>query len=160
MASVLNDVDKAQIQAQVRDEVRAAVLGLVPEKDGTVSERGEYIIEPSNIEELENKKMRGYRYVEYGTSGKMLHAWPEGSPEPTALIVYNRAEEEKAVALGWSVDPVHGPGGKLGVAASEPVAPTVVRDFAAPGQPQPFEQPADEDADAPAPRRGRPRKSA
>lgn len=130
----------------IQDPIRAAQLGIIPNGDNKVSKRGQFIVDPSNIEDAENKKMRGYRYKDFGTSGKTLYGWSEGGP--VDLVVYNRAEEEKALAAGWSLDPVHGPVGKLDAA---PVAVeetrTEVREFAAPGAAQPFEQEAD-DADA------------
>jgi len=125
----------------MRDPVRAAALGLIPEKIGTVSERFQFIVNPSNIEEMEDKKKRGFKFREYP---KMVHGWPEGEEEPVALIVKNRAEEEKAVAAGWSVAPLHGPAGRLD-RLDEPQAeePEVIRDFAPPGARQPFEEPAE-----------------
>lgn len=144
MATLTLDAEKAQIMDRLMGDMkRAAELGLVPQDGARISQRGEFIIEPSNVEEDENRKMRNYRHKDYGTSGKMLHAWPEGEEAPVTLVVYNAAEERNAIALGWSAEPVHGPGGRLGVEA--PVvedAPVVVRELAAPGKRQPFEQEA------------------
>lgn len=117
---------------------RAATLGLIPEDGAKISSRGEFIIEPSNIENDENKKMRSYRPKEYP---KTLHAWPDGAEEPITVSVRNRAEEDAAVAQGWSVQPLHGPAGRLDGdgKAQEPEPEPEVREFAPPGQPQPFE---------------------
>jgi len=125
----------------MRDPVRAAALGLIPEPGMKVSERFQFVVNPSNVEEIEDKKMRTYRHKEYP---KMVHGWPDGEEEPVALIVKNRAEEDKAVAAGWSVEPLHGPAGRLD-RLGEPVAeePEVIRDFAPPGARQPFEEPAE-----------------
>jgi hypothetical protein len=129
----------------MRDMQRAAMLGLIPAEGAKISARGEFIIEPSNIEADEDKKMRGYRHKDYGKSGKMLHGWPEGAEEPVALVVYNAIEEERAVAAGWSVTPLHGPAGRLD-AIEEPEVEAVIaapRTFAPPGAKQPFDDPSE-----------------
>ena len=126
----------------MRDLNRAAALGLLPQDGARISARGEFIIEPTNIEAEENKKMRGYRQQEFP---KALHGWgvdpnaPEAGEGPLELVVKNRAEEANALAVGWSLEPVVGPAGRLGVPKSadpEP-EPEVIRTFAAPGQFQP-----------------------
>lgn len=117
---------------------RAALLGLLPENGAKISQRGEFIIDGSNIEDDENKKMKTYRHVEFP---KTLHAWPEDQPEPLTLGVKNRAEQDAAEAVGWSEKPLHGPAGRLDGdgKVQEPEAEPEVREFAPPGQPQPFE---------------------
>lgn len=125
----------------MRDPIRAAALGLIPEPGMKVSDRFQFIVNPSNVEEMEDKKMRSYRHKEYP---KMLHGWPEGEAEPVALIVKSRAEQDRALAAGWSETPLHGPAGRLD-RSGEPVVeePEVIRDFAPPGARQPFEEPAE-----------------
>lgn len=126
----------------MKDLARAAELGLIPQEGAKISARGEFIVNPSNIEEDEDKKMRGYRHRDFP---KTMHAWgPDpvtGIEGPLSLEVKNRAEEENAVSAGWSVESVHGPAGRLqggeAVAPAEEVAP--VRTFAPPGQFQPHE---------------------
>ena len=142
--------DAALLSRVKADLKRLALLGLLPEDGAKISERGEFIVDPSNVENDENKKMRSYRYIEFP---KTLHAWPDGDPSPVTLSVRNRDEEQKAVALGWSVDPLHGPGGRLenGVAKVADEV-TEVREFAPPGQKQPFESDEDEPEK---PKRGR-----
>lgn len=128
----VKDIQDADVLDGLKDLLgRAALLGLIPEKGAQISARGEFIVEPSNIEKLEEKKMRGYRPKNYP---KAMHAWPEGEAEPQMLVVKNAAEEQNAIAVGWSPEPVHGPGGRLiaGVAEPEP-EPEEVRTFAAPG---------------------------
>lgn len=134
--------DAALLTRVHADLKRMAMLGLLPEDGAKISARGEFIVDPSNVENDENKKMRSYRYKEFP---KTLHAWPEGEAEPLTLSVKNRDEEQKAVALGWSVDPLHGPAGRLvnGVAAAAEEVEEV-REFAPPGQRQPFETTAEE----------------
>lgn len=138
----------------IRDPVRAAALGLIPAEGHNVSERFQFIINPSNVEELEDKKMRSYRPKDFGRSGKTLYGWgidpnhPELGDGPLDLVVYNKAEEEKALAAGWKAEPQHGPAGKLegGVAAPEAEPVKAVREFAAPGQFQPFDHNAQQAA--------------
>lgn len=126
----------------MKDLARAAQLGLIPQEGAKISPRGEFIVNMSNIEEDEDKKMRGYRHKEYP---KDVHAWgPDpatGVEGPLSLTVRNRAEEDNAIAAGWSPDSVHGPagrleGGEVVVAAEEPVE---IRTFAPPGQVQPHD---------------------
>lgn len=134
--------DAALLSRVTADIKRLALLGLIPEEGAKISARGEFIVDPSNVENDENKKMRSYRHKEFP---KTLHAaHPDNPDEPITLTVRNRAEEEQAVALGWSVDPLHGPGGRLD-GGKAVVAEDVneVREFAPPGQRQPFEAPAD-----------------
>lgn len=135
-----DDIANAAIMDRLmKDLQRAAALGLIPQDGAKISAQGEFIIDPSNIEDDENKKMRSYRHKAYPST---VHAWPEGHAEPISLVVKNRAEEEAAVAQGWSVDPVAGPGGRLenGKAPAEPDEEPEVRSFAPPGQVQPFEK--------------------
>ena len=108
------EIEDAKLLSRVMSDMkRLALLGLLPEEGAKISARGEFIVGQSNVEEAEDKKMRSYRHKEYGVSGKMLHAWPEGQPDALMLVVKNRDEEENALAAGWSLDPVHGPGGRL-----------------------------------------------
>jgi len=157
-----DDISNAKLMDGIMKNLkRAAELGLIPQDGAKISARGEFIVDPSNIEDDENKRMRGYRHKNFP---KVLHAWPEGREEPVELEVRGPAEEANAIAAGWSVDPVHGPGGRLQAGkAPEPEPEPVVRTFAPPGQPQPFEQasaaaPAVKPAATPAAKRGRPKK--
>ena len=134
--------DAALLSRATADIKRLMLLGLIPEDGAKISARGEFIVDPSNVESDENKKMRSYRYKEFP---KTLHAWPDGEAEPLTLSVQNRDEEQKAVALGWSVMPLHGPSGRLENGVAKPVeAVEEVREFAPPGQRQPFDAPAEE----------------
>ena len=153
MPPIEEDFDVALSPAQqtelmgriMRDLQRAGRLGLLPKDGARVSVSGEYIIEPSNIEEDENKKMRGYRYKEFPRS---VYGWglnpnqPEAGEGPLDLRVRNRAELDNALAAGWSDTPLAGPSGKLD-ALGQPVEaePDVdeVRTFAPPGQLQPHD---------------------
>lgn len=127
----------------MRDLKRAAQLGLIPADGANISARGEFIVKPSNIEDQENEKMRRYRHQEYP---KHLHGWgvdeanPEAGEGPLFVEVLNKEEEANALAVGWSLEPLHGPKGKLdgseaeeaaAVEAPKPKGP--VRTFAAPG---------------------------
>lgn len=115
---------------------RAAELGLLPENGANISARGEFIIGESNVEEAENKKQRAYRHKPFP---KAVHAWgPDpvtGDDGPLQIIVNNPAELEKALAVGWSVESVHGPAGRLvgGVAVDAPEEVAEVREILAPG---------------------------
>lgn len=137
----LRKVVEKMVDGIIADPIRAAQLGIVPQGNNTISKRGDFIVNESNIEEAENKKMRGYRHREYGKSGKALYFWHE-TKGPLELVVFNPAEEKAAAAKGWSATPVHGPSGRLN---GEPVldepATKTVREFAAPGETQPFDQP-------------------
>lgn len=145
--------DAALLSRVHADLKRMAMLGLLPEDGAKISARGEFIVDPSNVENDENKKMRSYRYKEFP---KTLHAWPEGEAEPLTLGVKNRDEEQKAVALGWSVDPLHGPAGRLENGVAKVVEEVEeVREFAPPGQRQPFE--AAPDAAAAKPKAAKPK---
>ncbi len=91
----------------MRDIQRAAALGLIPEEGMTISKRGEFLIGGSNIDEMEDKKMRNYRYKAYP---KTLHKWGKDkhSKEEGAqtLIVRDKAAHAEAEGDGWSEDPV------------------------------------------------------
>lgn len=130
--------DVALLNRVKADIQRLALLGLIPEDGAKISARGEFIVDPSNVENDENKKMRSYRHKEFP---KTLHAaHPDDADVPLTLTVRNREEETQALALGWSVDPLHGPSGRLeGGKAVAVEEVKEVREFAAPGQPQPFE---------------------
>lgn len=141
---------KDQLMGRIlRDLQRAATLGLIPKDGAKISERGEFIVDPSNIEEDENKKMRTYRHkafpcAVYGWGVNPNRFVPEGEQpieEQLDLVVRNRAEFDRAIAAGWSADPIAGPGGRIaaGKTEAEPEAVTEVREFAPPGAPQPFE---------------------
>lgn len=126
----------------MRDAKRAAELGLIPQSGAKISGRGDFIVHPSNIEDDENAKMRGYRHKEYP---KHLHGWgiDETNLEagPLFVEVRNKDEDQAALAAGWSLEPLHGPRGKLSevavveeAAAVEEVTPRgPVRTFAPPG---------------------------
>lgn len=100
------DINK--LTGGVKDPARAAALGLTPEGDGQVSERGEFIVNPDNVTALEDKKMRGYRAGAHEYP-KALHGWgkdpnnPEAPDGPVDLVVNTREEEVAAVKEGWSV---------------------------------------------------------
>lgn len=140
------ELDEKQLMGRLMADLkRAGELGLLPADGASISQRGDFIVSPSNVDEIEERK-RVRQYREYGTSGKTLHAWGKdpitGIDGPLDLVVKNQAEEANAVALGWSPEPVHGPGGKLiAGAAVQPIEDvTTVREFAAPGQVQPDSQ--------------------
>ena len=111
-----SDNKQEVLDGLMRDLKRAAELGLLPREGASISVRGEFIVNPSNIEDAENAKMRRYRHKEYP---KHLHGWgvneqnPEAGDGPLFVEVRNAAEEEAAIAAGWSPDPVHGPKGRL-----------------------------------------------
>jgi len=83
----------------------AATLGLALEKGAKISRRGEFIIAPSNIEEAEDKKMRGYRYKPFPRHVHGWHTDPQtGEPVPVQKEVQNTAEYEAALSDGWFAD--------------------------------------------------------
>lgn len=129
--------DKKLTESEVIDGLnklgaRAAELGLLPENGANISARGKFIVAESNVEESENKKQRGYRYKPFP---KAVHAWNDETNEPLMLVVNNPAELEKALAVGWSIESVHGPAGRLvgGVAVDAPEEVPEVREILAPG---------------------------
>lgn len=137
--------DKKLTESEVIDGLnklgaRAMELGLIPDDGAKISKRGEFIVGESNVEEDENRKQRGYRHKSFP---KAVHAWgPDpvtGEEGPLQFIVNNAAELEKAIAVGWSVESVHGPAGRI--VGGEVVLPseseTEVREIQAPGAVQP-----------------------
>jgi hypothetical protein len=78
----------------------AATLGLALEKGAKISRKGEFIIAPSNIEEAEDKKMRGYRYKAFP---RHVHGW-DAEGQPTYKQVENEAEFNAALKDGWFAD--------------------------------------------------------
>lgn len=159
MADEIQINEKDLMGRLMADLKRAGELGLIPQEGAKISQRGEFIVDESNIEEDENKKMRGYRHKEYGSHGKTLHGWDDEKDEPVTLSVKNPQEEAKALELGWSLTPLYGPAGRLD-ATGAPVAEEVVkevREFAPPGQKQPFDAPAKQ-PESDEPKRGRRKK--
>lgn len=97
------------IDGIVKDINRARDLGLIPDGNGAVSKRGQFQIHPSNIEELENRKMRNYRYKPFP---KAVHRWgvdpvhPGQPPCQLDMDVKDAKELQAALEAGWSEDPV------------------------------------------------------
>lgn len=83
-----------------------------------VSKRGQFKVNPTNIEELEEKRMRGYRFKPFPMA---VHGWGidplnatkgDGTPSnegPISIVVKTQAELEQALADGWSEVPLTGP---------------------------------------------------
>lgn len=101
----------------MRDLQRAAALGLIPEDGAQISKSGEFIINGSNIDEIEDKKMRHYRHKDYP---KTLHRLGpdvdvDGKQRHTAedRVVGTKAEHLAALEDGWSEDPVLGANGQI-----------------------------------------------
>lgn len=93
----------------VKDIARAKALGLVPDENGKVSARGEFIVNPSSIEEDEDRKMRGYRPKPFP---KMVRRWGVtvmGQPGVESRTVDDQKELEAALAAGWTTERVTGP---------------------------------------------------
>ena len=78
----------------------AAILGLALEQGAKISRSGEFIIDPSNIEEAENKRMRSYRYKPFP---RHVHGW-DGDGNHVFKEVTNAAEFDAALKDGWFED--------------------------------------------------------
>jgi len=79
---------------------RAAELGLIPTSGAKISRRGEFIVNPSNIEEDEDKRQRRYRYKPWP---KHVHGW-DAAGEPVSKEVADQAAFDAALADGWCED--------------------------------------------------------
>lgn len=79
---------------------RAAELGLIPQKGASISKKGEFIVNPSTLEEAEDKKMRGYRYKAFP---KHVHGW-NAAGEPVSKEVADQHAFDAALADGWYAD--------------------------------------------------------
>ena len=102
--------DQELMSGIVADIARAKALGLVPEEGSKVSRRGEFIVNPSNIDLDEEKKMRGYRPKPFPTS---VRRWGvdlmNGQPGVEEVVVEDAAALKAAEAAGWTTEWVTGP---------------------------------------------------
>lgn len=102
--------DQDLMSGIVADIARAKALGLVPEEGSKVSRRGEFIVNPSNIDLDEEKKMRGYRPKPFPTAVRRWGTDPlTGQPGVEEMTVDDQAGLAAAVAAGWTEDWVSGP---------------------------------------------------
>lgn len=94
----------------VADIARAKALGLVPEDGSKVSRRGEFIVNPSNIELDEERKMRGYRPKPFPSSVRRWGVDPvTGQPGVEEVVVEDQAALTSAIEAGWTQDWMTGP---------------------------------------------------
>lgn len=92
------------------DIKRAAALGLIPEEGAKVSRRGEFIVNPSNIDDAEDRRMRGYRPIPFP---KAVRRWGvdavTGQPGVEETVVADQAALNVALQAGWTTEAVNGP---------------------------------------------------
>lgn len=115
--------DQALLDGMVKDMARARELGLVPDKDAKVSARGQFIVNPSSIDETEDRKMRGYRPKPWPTAVRRWGADPlTGLPGVEEKVVHDQVGLTSAEAEGWTEDWVTGPPAKAAAVTDADVA--------------------------------------
>lgn len=102
--------NQALMDGIVQDVARAQALGLMPDKGNKVSRRGEFKVNPSSIDEDEDRKMRGYRPKPFP---KMVRRWgvdaQTGQPGVERTTVADQAALNVALQAGWTTETVTGP---------------------------------------------------